>query len=73
MSRSDKNKVVGYGYVGRWADGSIGWFLPTHIAGSQTPESPSHAAEEHASGELFELCKITVEVVHGKRRRRVKR
>jgi hypothetical protein len=35
MTRS-KDKAVGYGYVGEWDDGTLGWCLPKHLAGWHT-------------------------------------
>lgn len=68
--KKDPNVTVGYGYVGRWHDGTLGWFLPTHLLGYniRLPEPPD--SQGFAKGELFELCKITVEKVPGKRKRR---
>lgn len=58
--------VVGYGYVGEWSDGTIGWWLPRHVSGyaGQT-EPPNEDSIIHSgtadAGDPFYLCRITVE------------
>jgi hypothetical protein len=53
------DRSIGYGYVGRWKTGEIGWFLPDHVIGATDyVEPPSITAEEAAKGEKFELCRI---------------
>jgi hypothetical protein len=70
----DKNKVVGYGYVGEWCDGTLGWFLPRHMSGGnrKRPEPPQAHPNWSNVGEPSYLCKITIERVTGVRMRRVK-
>lgn len=73
-----KEKVVGYGYVGRWGDGTLGWFLPMHLSsyGEKYPAIPSGNKYEFCHGELAEKCKITIEPLKNKNgkpiRRRIK-
>jgi hypothetical protein len=70
-----KRKMVAYGYVGEWKDGDLGWFLPRHLCDYDTIDhpSPTWPTFESAEGELGVLCKITLEEIPGKRRRRVKK
>ena len=37
----NRNKTVGYGYVGEWSDGTLGWCLPKHMidGGRKRPEN----------------------------------
>lgn len=52
-------KSVGYGFVGKWRDGTLGWCLPKHLAqGNNTPD-----IEPWNQNEKAVLCKITVEKV----------
>lgn len=46
-------------YVGRWADGSIGWCAPRHLWPGRVPAS--YSAANYSEGEEAFLCKITVE------------
>ena len=54
-----KEVTVGYGWVARWEDGTLGYLLPNHLgSGTNTP-----AAEDWVPpNEEMVLCKITVEV-----------
>jgi len=70
-----KNKTVGYGYVGEWSDGTLGWCLPNHISGTSREEETEPCAshpEWSNIGEPSYLCKITIERVPGVRMRRIK-
>lgn len=63
-------KTVGFGYVGRWENGSggPGWFLPHHLVGSHygnEPPNPDASKFVSEDGESFVLCRITVERVFG--------
>lgn len=72
MSRT-ANKVVGYGYVGEWSDGTLGWCLPKHLSGERFPADKCAAHPTWSNiGEPSYLCKITIERVPGKRMRRIK-
>lgn len=69
-----KEPSVGYGYVGQWIDGRIGWFLPRHHLGRgkrcvQPPNSEAHVYINGNSKERFFLCKITVKPVFDKKGR----
>lgn len=67
---SKKRKTVGYGYVGEWHNGKLGWFLPKHLSEGQT----SRPTETFSTmrGESGVFCKITIEEVPNRRRRKVK-
>lgn len=69
---ASKTKNVSYGYVGFWRNGALGWLLPVHAAGGKGyTEPPNRFAAEYVRDEdLFALCRITIEVVPGVRRRR---
>jgi hypothetical protein len=73
MKKKDQNRVSGYGYVGRWKDGSLGWCMPTHLYDANSRRYPNMPIPTPWNeGTLSQLCKITVEVVPGIRRRRIK-
>ena len=58
-----KTRTVGYGFVGVWCEGDIGWFLPKHLTGYGI-EPVNGAAPKYLVGkERFVLCRITVEQV----------
>lgn len=71
---SKKRKTVAYGYVGEWNDGTLGWFLPKHLDSGHTLKNPRRptATFPHCIGEKGILCKITIEEVPNRRRRKVK-
>lgn len=55
------SKTVGYGWVGRWRDDTLGWFLPSHLGcGVNEPQTT-----DWNNGEKAVLCKINVEQVFG--------
>lgn len=64
-------KTIGMGYVGRWKDGSLGWFMPRHFEGGikKTPYKPYLQKDWCNNGEFAYLCKITIEPIINKRRR----
>lgn len=66
------DKVVTYAYVGRWLNGQLGWQMPSHASGHKDrPEGMDSERGKYCDdNDLFELCRITVEVVPGARRRR---
>lgn len=66
-----QTRAVGYGYVGRWSDGTIGWSLPSFITGSRERAQVPRVTDWN-TGEPLELCRITVEVVPGARRLKLK-
>ena len=41
-----KKQSVSFGWVGRWNDGTLGWFLPRHLA--YPPNGPEVPAGETA-------------------------
>lgn len=67
-----KDKTVGYGYVGEWNDGAIGWCLPTHLTACPgINERPK--LEPWNVGEPTYLCKVTIERVKDSRGRDIVR
>jgi hypothetical protein len=70
---SGAEKTVTYGYVGRFNDGKIGWLLPGCAGGYKHGTDPlSDRALDYGKGETFELCRITIEVVPGARKKHVR-
>ena len=57
----------GFGYVGAWDDGCIGWFLPSHIGKWNSRQRPEPPNDHHclAGGRTF-LCEITIRPVKDK-------
>ena len=72
MSKRSKTKTVGYGWVGKWRDGTLGWIMPRHVNGLslRVPEYPADI-NFVSDEDQFTLCKITVEEVPGKRRQKM--
>ena len=66
------NKVVTYAYVGRWSNGELGWNMPNHANGQKDrPEMMDTKRGQWCDkDDIFELCRVTVEVIPGARRRR---
>ena len=67
MSRRVKipRKTAGYGYVGMWGDGSIGYLLCDFLSGfgRKYPDPPSHqwnSLLDDGSKERVFLCRIKV-------------
>lgn len=60
MRNKSKTRSVGYGWVGRWDDGTLGWFLPNHLTGYRN-DGPND--NEHLKGETVFKCRITIEQV----------
>lgn len=75
MSRRNKaaspDRSVGYGYVGRWNDGRIGWFLPCFT--SHPRRSPAESSMPADYPDPVFLCRVTVEVVRDSRGRAITR
>ena len=73
-----KDKTVGYGYVGRWSDGTLGWFMPMCMSNNSErhPYIPSGKEYSFCWGELAEKCRITIEPIKNHKglpiRRRIK-
>ena len=56
-------KTIGYGFIGVWANGSVGWMGLSHIGGSREyPDMPvdSPDRKEIMKGERLFMCKVTV-------------
>lgn len=66
MKKKNKNKIVGYGWSGRWIDGQIGWFISPHVDGYFHAIFPP-ASNDNCKGEPCYKVKITVEVVKDRR------
>jgi hypothetical protein len=75
------SKGVGYGYVGMWSNGTLGWFMPTHLSTAtaprkwlrHAPDKPAKHPEWSNIGEPSYMCKITIELVLDKNRRPIVR
>lgn len=65
---SGLTKTVGYGYVGRWIHGHLGWSMPRWLTGT-TGELERPEPTDWNTGERHVLCRITVEVVTDERGR----
>lgn len=66
-------KTAGYGWVGQWLDGDLGWVLPDHLSGyARQTDSPNPRNYVRNKDRLV-LCRITVEAVLDKRGRRITR
>lgn len=53
----------GFGYVGTWRNGKLGWCGVSHVTGwsRRTPDGPSEAWEKYAlPGDVAYLCRVTV-------------
>lgn len=73
-----KRKTVGYGFVGEWCDGKLGWFMPAHVrsvpkSGFRKGQIEPPASNPNCKGTKAYLCKITIEEVHAKDGRRIVR
>ncbi len=68
-SKFTKDKAVGYGFVGEWNNGTIGWCLPSHLSnGSNTVEKrPWNVGEDSF------YCRITIERMKNKKGKYIKR
>ncbi len=74
MFVKDLDKVIGYGWIGRWNDGQIGWGLPDCLSDNLTAVADmGPPGRPHAPGEMVIKCRITVEVVHDKRGREIRK
>lgn len=80
-SRKNKNKTIGFGYVGQWIDGTLGWSMPEFVSGSgkgtktdrKYADKPRNEGRPWAADEPHYLCKITVELIKDKRGRPIVR
>ena len=77
MKKKNKNRVVAYGFVGEWADGTLGWFLPAHLVHSHKSRRYANGPAKHPNwsniGATSYLCKITLERVKAKNGRAITR
>ncbi len=71
-TKKSKNKMVAYGYVGRWNDGTLGWMCPEFIGGGcdrgkslRYRERCKNVGREQLKKEKgrFVLCKITLQAL----------
>jgi len=69
--KSTKTKTVGYGYVGTWRDGTIGWSMPKFV--EAYPMSIHSSNHEFSKDSPHYLCKITIELVKDKKGRKITR
>ena len=65
---------TGYGYVGTWNDGSIGWMVTDFISGAYDKRCPDDAfrddgCHEHMLGQRLFLCEIRLVPIKDKRGR----
>jgi hypothetical protein len=67
-SKSGKEKSVGYGYVGVWNTGDLGWVLPEHLTCNSFSREFPDKDFIYPEDDLF-LCKITVELVKDRKGR----
>jgi hypothetical protein len=71
------DRAKGYGFVGRWHSGKIGWCLPSHLPGYPRRygvERPSDLFNRNAfEKDRAVLCEITVRVVKDKLGRQILR
>lgn len=65
-----RNKTIGYGWTGRWVDGSPGWFMPRFVHGGSVEPA---IVDSYCAGETCYLVRVTVEVVKDKRGRLITR
>jgi hypothetical protein len=74
-AKATPSKTVGYGYVGRWDDGTLGWCTPAHVQGTPGYNEPvSELGKQNAApDQRFYLCRITVEMVTDSRGRKITR
>ncbi len=70
-----EKKTVGYGYVGRWSDGELGWAMPGFVdtgkdnAARRRGTRGSACKGSYARNAKLELCRITIEPVKDSRGR----
>jgi len=65
--KTGTEKTVSYGWVGRWRDGTLGWFMPQFACACGTDAPSREKLQKYAEPDTrFTLCKITVEQVRDK-------
>lgn len=76
MSTHKKSTTTtrGFGFVGRWNDGRLGWSMPHVLSGNprRFPDSPE-AERSWARHAPHYLCEITVRLIKDKRGRPIVR
>jgi hypothetical protein len=76
MKKLNIKRTVGYGYVGKWRDETLGFFLPDQLAGHARHigiEPVPHDRSWVYPEDVGYLCKITVEQVFAKNGRPITR
>jgi hypothetical protein len=78
-----QRRRIGYGYVGAWQDGTLGWCLPLHLDTSSRDKPPRwlrkspNKCAPHPDwsniGEPSYLCEITIKLILDKRGRPIVR
>ena len=72
---STGEKLVAFGFVGRWKNGSLGWHVPAFLYRStgrrRYPTRPERTAWNEDTP--MELCRITIEPMRDKLGRRIVR
>ncbi len=66
MSKKSKEKTVGYAFIGRWNDGTLGWGMPDVLSGNPRRflDGTGRLFEENSmNGDRAFLCKVTIEQV----------
>ena len=71
-----KTKSVGYGYVAKWRDGTLGWKVPPHIS-EQSRQPRLDEADKgilrRGGHDRLIFCKITIEQVFDSKGRAITR
>lgn len=71
----DAKPRVGYGYVGVWSDGTLGWCMPKHVSSHDKDVKSARRyvhkvdATEWNTGSQSYLCRITIAPVRDSRGR----
>jgi hypothetical protein len=58
-----EKKSIGYGYVGKWNDETLGWCMPRHLSDTRAGGVNTARVEGYNRDEPVYLCKITVEQI----------
>lgn len=68
-----KHKTVGYGWVGKWSNprSTFGWAMPSHLG--WPPNRPPLDRAWIRKGDMFFLCRITVQAVKDSQGRLIRR
>lgn len=68
-----ETKTVGYGFVGHWVDGRLGWNMPDHLEGYNGYTEAPTMRNLYGRHKPHVLCRITVEQVLDSRGRPIVR